>query len=419
MAAPGPGRQGSCPRGGAREGPGPRRRRRERTRRAPRLGPRPARPRRGAPVTPRRPRARPPAAGRGGRAAAGDPRGAAARAAPGCRASWSTSPIGVLLGESGLGIRFDDAEVAHALGFAALVLILAEGGLTTPWPEIRPVMRLGRLAGHRRGRGERAGGRWSVTTLLGARPGELAVAAGRGDRAHRRRGGVLRAPPAAVCHARLTGALEAESGLNDAPTVVLVTLVSAGSAGGGHGVLGFAFEIVYELALGVLGGAVVGFGGAWLLRRSALPASGLYPLAVLSFTVLAYAGDGDPPRLRLRRVEEVATHERLVQVELGTDLLHPGRVGVVVAPEDRPHRVAQSRGGEVDQDRDQPQGQDRQPEPPCHPPGPGECRGPGLWSSLLARIRLRLGWRGRDRSHRIRPRRTGTCRSPAAGRRSA
>src|SRR3954462_14920740 len=51
--------------------------------------------------------------------------------------------MGVLLGESGLGIGFENAEVAHALGFAALVLILAEGGLTTHWQEIRPVMRLG------------------------------------------------------------------------------------------------------------------------------------------------------------------------------------------------------------------------------------------------------------------------------------
>ena len=36
---------------------------------------------------------------------------------------------------------------------------------------------------------------------------------------------------------RLTGALEAESGLNDAPTVVLVTLISTGDVGD-HGVLG-------------------------------------------------------------------------------------------------------------------------------------------------------------------------------------
>jgi potassium/hydrogen antiporter len=39
--------------------------------------------------------------------------------------------MGGLLGEAGLGIQFEDVNVAHALGFAALVLILAEGGLTT------------------------------------------------------------------------------------------------------------------------------------------------------------------------------------------------------------------------------------------------------------------------------------------------
>ncbi len=86
---------------------------------------------------------------------------------------------------------------------------------------------------------------------------------------------------------RLTGALEAESGLNDAPVVVLVTLVSVG---GNHSVWGFLGEIVWELGLGVAGGLAVGFGGAWLLRRSALPSSGLYPLAVLSLAVFAYAG---------------------------------------------------------------------------------------------------------------------------------
>ena len=41
--------------------------------------------------------------------------------------------IGVAIGESGLGLKFDNAEVAHALGFAALIVILAEGGLTHQW----------------------------------------------------------------------------------------------------------------------------------------------------------------------------------------------------------------------------------------------------------------------------------------------
>ena len=35
--------------------------------------------------------------------------------------------IGVLLGEAVVGIRFDNAELAQALAFGALVIILAEG----------------------------------------------------------------------------------------------------------------------------------------------------------------------------------------------------------------------------------------------------------------------------------------------------
>jgi potassium/hydrogen antiporter len=87
----------------------------------------------------------------------------------------------------------------------------------------------------------------------------------------------------------LTGALEAESGLNDAPTVLLVSLVSTGAALD-HGVLGFVGIVGYELLAGVALGLGIGFGGAAVMRRVALPSSGLYPLAVLSLAVLAYAG---------------------------------------------------------------------------------------------------------------------------------
>src|SRR5512144_436636 len=51
--------------------------------------------------------------------------------------------MGVALGESGAGIHFENAELTHSLGFVALAVILAEGGLTTSWPAVRPTMRLG------------------------------------------------------------------------------------------------------------------------------------------------------------------------------------------------------------------------------------------------------------------------------------
>ena len=45
--------------------------------------------------------------------------------------------IGFALGEDGLGLSFHDAQLTQVLGYSALVLILAEGGLTTSWPGIR------------------------------------------------------------------------------------------------------------------------------------------------------------------------------------------------------------------------------------------------------------------------------------------
>ena len=46
--------------------------------------------------------------------------------------------IGLLLGESVLGIQFSDAALTESLGLAALVLILIEGGLTTRWAPSGP-----------------------------------------------------------------------------------------------------------------------------------------------------------------------------------------------------------------------------------------------------------------------------------------
>jgi cell volume regulation protein A len=85
----------------------------------------------------------------------------------------------------------------------------------------------------------------------------------------------------------VTGTLEVESGLNDAPIVVLVVAISAGTIEQ-DGTWAFAGLIVFELVVGAAIGLLVGFGAARLLRTLALPASGLYPLVVISFTVLAY-----------------------------------------------------------------------------------------------------------------------------------
>ena len=166
--------------------------------------------------------------------------------------------MGVLLGESVLGIRFGDAALAQALGFAALALILAEGGLTTRWREVQPSLRLGlslatlgiavsitvvAVLAHLV-----LGLSWQLAVLLGAVTSPTDAAAVFS---------VLRGLPITP---RLAGTLESESGLNDAPTVVLVTLISTGSIAD-HGVAAAAALIVYELIAGAVLGLAIGAAG--------------------------------------------------------------------------------------------------------------------------------------------------------------
>ncbi|WP_203337614.1 potassium/proton antiporter [Nocardioides limicola] len=194
--------------------------------------------------------------------------------------------MGVALGEAGLGISFSDADLAQALGFGALVIILAEGGLSTDWDRVRPGMRMGvalatlgtaasvtvvAVAAH-----YILGMPWELAVLLAAITAPTDAAAVFS---------VLRVVPLPQ---RLTGTLEAESGLNDAPTIVLVTLITSGAAIE-HGFGGTAAIIVFQLLGGALLGYGVGLGGAMLMRRVALPSSGLYPLAIFTLTLLGYA----------------------------------------------------------------------------------------------------------------------------------
>jgi len=58
------------------------------------------------------------------------------RAGSDCRGCWCSSAWAGL-GGAGVGVRFDNAGLAQALGLSALVLILAEGALTTNWVHAR------------------------------------------------------------------------------------------------------------------------------------------------------------------------------------------------------------------------------------------------------------------------------------------
>ncbi|SDM31675.1 cell volume regulation protein A [Nonomuraea maritima] len=192
-----------------------------------------------------------------------------------------------LLMSSGFGVVLHNPETVQKIGLAALALILAEGGLTTTWSHVRRSVPLAMVL---------ATVGVAVSTVVVAVVVRYAL-----DLDMTKAlilGAVLASTDAAAVFSvlrrlplppRLAGALEAESGINDAPTVIAVMLLSS-SAHADAGLGTFLLETLVELVIGAAVGLAVGPAGAYALRHVALPASGLYPIAALALTFVAYGG---------------------------------------------------------------------------------------------------------------------------------
>jgi potassium/hydrogen antiporter len=194
--------------------------------------------------------------------------------------------IGVAVGEAGLGVEFTDYGLTADLGLIALAVILAEGGLTTRWSVVRPALPFA-----------------VVLSTVGVAVSVAVVTAvchyllGIDLRTSVILGGVVASTDAAAVfsvlrrlplQARVRAALEAESGLNDAPVVVLVVLASSDAWDTTSPVL-FAALAAFQLLAGAAVGLLAGRLGRELLLRVALPSAGLYPLATVGLALLAFA----------------------------------------------------------------------------------------------------------------------------------
>lgn len=180
---------------------------------------------------------------------------------------------------------FEDPQLAVVLGYSALVIILAEGGLTTRVSSLRPVL-------------------WPSVALatVGVAISICVVGAvvhfvvGIDWRTALLLGAVLAATDAAAVYSilrrlplpsRLRTLLEAEAGFNDAPVVVMVSVLSTAAVTDAS-----AWELPALVLLELIGGAAVGlligWSSRWAMPRLALPAAGLYPIAALAFLVAAF-----------------------------------------------------------------------------------------------------------------------------------
>ncbi|HXE58470.1 MAG TPA: potassium/proton antiporter [Gemmatimonadales bacterium] len=201
--------------------------------------------------------------------------------------------VGLLAGDEGvLGIPFSDAELASQVSIVLLALILFDGGLSTSLDHVR------RAAGP-------ATSLATVGVVLSAMVVAVAAVAlldfgwvqglllgsilGSTDAAAvfstlRGRGGTLRP--------RLRTVLELESGLND-PLAVFLTVALTGVAAAGAGPPPWwhiAGMFVWQMTLGIAGGAAAGWFTARLIRAVRLDAAGLYLVLTLACALVAFGG---------------------------------------------------------------------------------------------------------------------------------
>jgi cell volume regulation protein A len=195
--------------------------------------------------------------------------------------------VGMVIGSDGLGwIDFDDFELARQAGIVAVAMILFEGGLSSGFEEIRPVLRtsiilatLGTLV---------TAGLTAVAAALildlDALPALLL-------------GSTVAATDAAAVFAVLRGStlrrrlartLEGESGLNDPIAILLVIGCIEAIQEPSFGLADALLLAVEELSIGLVIGLAVGAGAVLVLRRVWLPSAGLYPVASIATAALAY-----------------------------------------------------------------------------------------------------------------------------------
>ncbi|HZI97468.1 MAG TPA: potassium/proton antiporter [Actinomycetales bacterium] len=194
--------------------------------------------------------------------------------------------IGLVIGEAGIGLGFEDTDLTMVLGSIALAVILAEGGFTTQWHVIRPVAGLSVVLAT-----------VGVAVSVAVTAGLAYVALDVDLRTAVLLGAVISSTDAAAVFSvlrriplqrRVRATLEAESGFNDPPVIILVTVVTS-DAWEEANALTIGGMMLYQLVVGAVLGLLVARAGQWMLSRSALPSAGLYPLATMAIAFLAFA----------------------------------------------------------------------------------------------------------------------------------
>ncbi|MCC5787506.1 MAG: potassium/proton antiporter [Phycisphaerales bacterium] len=195
--------------------------------------------------------------------------------------------LGMLAGSEGLGIPFDDYELASQLGTLALVFILLDGGLNTR----RSMLKAGAAPASVLATFGVVG--TAAMTALAARlfglswPEAIMI------------GAVVSSTDAAAVFAVLRGSgvhlkqrvkatLELESCVNDPMAVILTTAAIAWFTNQSASVPVLLAIVPMQLAIGAAVGALIGYLTSRGLRRVRLTVTGLYPALTIAAGLVAY-----------------------------------------------------------------------------------------------------------------------------------
>ena len=208
--------------------------------------------------------------------------------------------LGMFAGEDGLGLKFEDFELAESIGHFAMTIILFAGGLETSLPETRPVMTQGVLlstvgvfltaaftglfiyfvTGSAIGAlGASFLGCLLLASVMSSTDSASVFSVLRGKKMHLRQ--------------NLGPLLELESGSNDPMayvlTILLVQMLSTRMVtpiGKFSMVWTGAWTLLLQLAVGFAVGIGAGLGSKLLLEKVKLPGRQLYSILILSIGFL-------------------------------------------------------------------------------------------------------------------------------------
>lgn len=205
--------------------------------------------------------------------------------------------VGMLFGSDGLGIQFEDIQIAQTIGTVALCIILFSGGLDTSINEIRPVIWqgivlatvgvfltaaiTGVLIWWVLGMTAESAGISLITSLL------LASIMASTDSASVF--SILRSKGLNLKN-NLRPMLELESGSNDPMAYVLViTLIGIITQVGEPDYFLVAVDLVMQLVIGGLSGFVLGKLAVKVINRISIGNNSLYPILALTICIFIFS----------------------------------------------------------------------------------------------------------------------------------